>query len=84
MVTIDEINGLAVGKTLIIQKLQPDGAYLWGMEMMIEGYSIKYNYLYVRLLRGRPHIGTPVGLSAGWNARIIWPSELQGLIVTLT
>lgn len=71
------IEGLAVGKRLILNLPGQRGATEYHSITLIEGWSKEYNYIYGRVLSGQ-EIGTDISGVIGWGAVCIRHSDLKG------
>ena len=78
---IGRIEGLEIGKRLILRLPGQMGATEFDSISAIEGYSKEYNFIYARILHGET-IGTRLESVPGFGAIYIKGLDLKGFEVT--
>ena len=78
---IRSIQGLEIGKRLILRLPGQMGATEFDSISAIEGYSKEYNFIYARVLHGNT-IGTELQSVRGYGAIYIKGEDLKGFEVT--
>ena len=78
---IRSIQGLEIGKRLILRLPGQKGATQFYSISAVEGYSKEYNFIYARILHGEI-IGTRLESVPGYGAIYIKGEDLKGFEVT--